>query len=86
MLPENNMDDPVKLIVTFPSHVKLGPLVQQLQSEYSYIQQIKIHSAHQLLISFDSMADLLEIDFINDFSAVHTQVKNSHSFNLEMLQ
>jgi len=84
MIVQDNKDDPVKLLVTFPSDTKLGPLIQQLESEYLYIQQIKRHSSDQLLISFDCMADLLEIDFIADFGAINTQVKNSHSFSLEM--
>jgi len=52
-------DDPVKLLVTFPSGMELSELIQSLEKDYLFIQQVKIHSPGQLLISFDCMADLL---------------------------
>jgi len=52
-------DDPVKLLVTFPSGMQLSELIQSLEKDYLFIQQVKIHSPGQLLISFDCMADLL---------------------------
>lgn len=79
-----NMSDPVKLIVTFSSDVDLDDVIRTLKETYLFVQHIRKCGKNELLISFDSMSDLLEIDFIEQFGALSTKVKNSNSFCMEM--
>lgn len=79
-----NMSDPVKLIVTFSSDINLEDVMLTLKETYIFIQHIQKCGKNELLISFDSMSDLLEIDFIEQFGALSTKVKNSNSFCIEM--
>jgi hypothetical protein len=60
MLIQDN-EEQVKLLVTFDSHIDLDRIIAELQERYLFIQLIKKCSKNELLISFDSMLDLLEI-------------------------
>lgn len=59
-------------------------MAQHLRSEYTFPQEVKILGRNKLSCSFETMADLLEIDFINTFGATATKVINSRSFSYEM--
>lgn len=79
-----NMSDSVKLIVAFSSDANLDKIMHTLNETYLFIQHIQKCGKNELLISFDSMSDLLEIDFIEQYQALSTRVKNSNSFCIEM--
>lgn len=74
----------MKLLVTFPAETDVRELARLLEEEYLFIQLVKVVRNNQLLISYDCMADLLEIDFVEQYGALYAHVKNSNSFSIEM--
>ena len=72
------------MLVTFPPSINIDEVITLLTERFLFIQSIKRHGKSELLVSFDSMSDLLEIEFVGQFGAVATKVRNSDSFCKEM--
>ena len=70
--------------MTFTPEHDLRLLQQQIQDAYLFIEGVKKCGKDKLVLTFECMSDLLEVDMVRRFGALSTQVRNSDSFCKEM--
>lgn len=62
----------IKVLVNFPSGVKLTDILQALIADYPCLENVEELSQTQLLLNMDSIVELLDIDFVNSYGATST--------------